>query len=187
MHVQIRPLGTFPPEFSQAHASTDPFRAPLSATLSTLERELRHLGASVVAVEIAIEEHEINSRTGWPKANARPQHPGCVISFESKHGPLRYGTDAFPQWQSNLRAIALGLESLRRVERYGIGRRGEQYQGWKALPSGDGDAELGRELIDEHGGISEALKATHPDRGGDPDEFRAVQAYREHALADVLP
>lgn len=28
------------------------------------------------------------------------------------------------------------LEALRKVERYGIGRRGEQYAGWAALPPG---------------------------------------------------
>jgi hypothetical protein len=34
-------------------------------------------------------------------------------------------------WQDNLRAVALGLEALRRVERYGIAQRGEQYAGWR--------------------------------------------------------
>jgi hypothetical protein len=41
-------------------------------------------------------------------------------------------------WQHNVRAIALGLEALRKVDRYGITRRGEQYAGWKALPAGIG-------------------------------------------------
>ncbi len=33
-------------------------------------------------------------------------------------------------------AATLGLEALRKVSRYGIGEHGEQYTGWKALPSG---------------------------------------------------
>lgn len=178
MHVQVRPQLTWPLEFRATSAFTDPFTATLGSTLAVLERELVMLGAHTVAVELAISEDEINSRTGWPKANARPRHQGVIISFESKHGPLRYGTDAFPRWQSNLRALALALEALRKVERYGVGRRGEQYQGWRALPSGDGDAERGRELIREHGGLTAALKATHPDHGGDAADFRAVQAAR---------
>lgn len=36
-----------------------------------------------------------------------------------------------------------------------------------------------RLLIREHGGESEALKATHPDRGGDERDFLDVQAARE--------
>ncbi len=44
-----------------------------------------------------------------------------------------------------------------------------------------GDSDLiarGRELIAEHGGETAAIKATHPDAGGDADDFRAVQAAR---------
>lgn len=36
-------------------------------------------------------------------------------------------------WQINLRAIALGLEALRKLDRYGITSRGEQYTGWRAI------------------------------------------------------
>ena len=71
-----------------------------------------------------------------PRANASPKSPAVVIAFESKHGPLQYATDAFTHWQANVRAVALGLEALRRVERYGITKHGEQYTGWKQLGSG---------------------------------------------------
>lgn len=90
------------------------------------------------------------------------------------------GTDAFPHWQDNVRAIALGLEALRKVDRYGIGKRGEQYVGWRALPAGDaGEVDRGRDLIEEAGGVRAALKCHHPDHGGDPADFSAVQAARE--------
>jgi len=40
-------------------------------------------------------------------------------------------------WRHNVRSIALGLEALRAVDRYGISRRGEQYAGFRAaLASG---------------------------------------------------
>ncbi len=74
---------------------------------------------------------------GGLRANARPvDFPGVRISFESKHGPLTYATDTHEFWQHNVRGIALGLQALRAVDRYGVTKRGEQYTGWKALPAG---------------------------------------------------
>jgi hypothetical protein len=149
--------------------------------MKLMERELERLGASSAVIELAVHECELRI-DGWPYADARPTHPGVVISFDSRHGPLRYGTDTFPDWKENVRAIALGLEALRKFDRYGIGKRGEQYQGWRQLSAGDSDLiQRGRELIGEHGGSTAALKATHPDHGGEPDDFRAVQAAREAA------
>ena len=65
-----------------------------------------------------------------------PKGPAVIIAFESKHGPLKYATDVFDHWHANLRAIALGLEALRKVERYGITQRGEQYTGFRTWNSG---------------------------------------------------
>jgi len=181
MNVRCRPLSSFPEEFRAARSSGNPFRAGWDDTLYQLKYELEKLGAAEVVIEVALREDEIRL-DGWPRSGARPTHPGVVVSFDSRHGPLRYGTDAFPHWQANVRAIALGLEALRKVERYGIGRRGEQYAGWRQLGAGDSElAQRGRELIAEHGGSTAALKATHPDHGGDPEDFRAVQAAREAA------
>lgn len=178
MRVRCRPLSSFPAEFHAPPNFSNPFRAGWSDTLVLLQRELDKLDAHEVAIELALTESEIRL-DGWPRADARPHHPGAVVSFDSKHGPLRYGTDAFPNWQANVRAIALGLEALRKVERYGIGKRGEQYVGWKQLPAGDpAQAKRGRDLIAEHGGETAALKATHPDHGGDREDFEAVQAAR---------
>jgi hypothetical protein len=39
-------------------------------------------------------------------------------------------------WQHNVRAIALTLEALRAVDRYGATETGQQYTGFKALPAG---------------------------------------------------
>lgn len=178
MRVRCRPQTTFPAEF---HARPQPnrFDTGWTETRRLLERELDKLGAHEVVIELAVTEGDLRL-DGWPYADARPSHPGVIISFDSRHGPLRYGTDAFPNWQANVRAIALGLEALRKVERYGIGKRGEQYVGWRELPAG-GDVQRGRDLIHEHGSETAALKATHPDHGGDREDFEAVQAARAMA------
>jgi hypothetical protein len=39
-------------------------------------------------------------------------------------------------WPSRVRSIALGLEALRAVDRYGLTHQGEQYTPWKAIGSG---------------------------------------------------
>lgn len=155
-----------------------PFRASYQATLDLLERETRMLGARRVVVELAIHETDLRL-DGQPYAGTKPRHPGVTVAFESSHGPLKYTVDRFATWTENVRAIALGLEALRKVDRYGVTSRGEQYAGWKALPAGDGPSvERGRELIEAHGGVRQALMATHPDHGGDPADFADVQAAR---------
>lgn len=110
---------------------------PWSDTLTLLDRELRALDAKKIVFQIDVREHEIRL-DGQVRADARPADPAVIISFASKHGSLRYFCDQFKDWHDNVRAIALGLEALRKVERYGITHKGEQYAGWKALGQGSG-------------------------------------------------
>ena len=105
-----------------------------------------------------------------------------MLAFESDYGPLQYATDTFTSWQDNLRAIALSLEALRAVNRYGVSRHGEQYRGWRQLTTGSDDthgipdtATAQRYLDDVYDGdLKRALMETHPDRGGDREEFGKV-------------
>lgn len=133
----FRPIVTWPGA-TTPRRSRSRFKAPYSRTVDDLDRELHHLGARDVVIELALDESEIR-RDGLPRSTARPRHPGVVLSFNSKHGPLRYPCDTYDRWEDNLRAIALALAALRAVDRYGVTRRAEQYTGWKALPSGNGD------------------------------------------------
>lgn len=160
------------------HRPHSPFQAAYQSTIDLLEREARQIGARRVVVELALREADLRL-DGKPYANAKTDHPGVTVALDSRHGPLKYTADKFATWQENLRAIALGLEALRKVDRYGMTSRGEQYAGWKALPAGTSDeVERGHALIREHGSLPAALKATHPDHGGNVDDFRAVQAAR---------
>ncbi|MCU1592446.1 MAG: heat shock protein DnaJ domain protein [Frankiales bacterium] len=135
--LDVRPLTTWPGTLTPAHRrSRSNFSAPLGATLDVLTRELNALGARHPVLEVAIPADQFRL-DGRPRANAREDHPGVVLSLpHTTVGALRYATDTFDRWRDNLRAIALGLEALRKVDRYGITKRGEQYAGFKALPSG---------------------------------------------------
>lgn len=182
--VTFRPIGVDWPDSHSEDRVYSQFKAPETDTWRILKRELGMLNAERVIIQIDLQEGQIR-QDGWPKSGARqPDFPGVMLSFNSDFGPLEYHTDRFPRYLENLRAIALGLEALRRVERYGITKSGQQYTGWKALPKTAGHhepglIERGQVLIAEHGSVIDAIKATHPDAGGDADDFRAVQAARD--------
>lgn len=119
------------------------FKSKWPATQEILGREIDALQGRNVVIEIDITESDLKLN-GELRANARPTTRAVVVAFESKHGPLLYRCDRFytnwhsqgPEWQHNVRAIALTLEALRAVDRYGATETGQQYAGFKALPAG---------------------------------------------------
>lgn len=174
------------------------FKSTLSKTLRLLSRELEMLKATKLVVLLDVSERDIRL-DGTPRANARVGEPCVAVSFESKHGPVRMVTGEFGTWQDNLRAIALSLEALRSVDRYGVSKSGEQYRGWRAIPASTDAADLivdvdhaleylGQWMVpgedDVWSALRKALHATHPDHGGDVDEFRKVVRARDLLRAD---
>lgn len=198
---QFRPLEWTGPSTPHHRRRDSQFKATYPATLELLFSEAEKLGGKHLALQVDIAERDIRT-DDLPRANARyGTHPGVIISFESRFGPLRYATDTFNEWQANLRAIALSLEALRAVDRYGVSKRGEQYTGWKALPAGNGVHLTHFATADEalrwmrgtgRGFIGEGLdshadprdlyrmlaKRLHPDTGGDPSEWDKLDAAR---------
>lgn len=162
------------------------FKASWSDTLDLLARELEMLGARDIVIEADFEEKDLRL-DGMPRANARqPLFPGVRIAFESKYGPLVYATDTHAFWQHNVRAIALGLQSLRAVDRYGVTKRGEQYTGWKELSSAPAPtqdkawqtlSELARitpgdDIPSDERIIRLARRYAHPDHGGTSESWQ---------------
>jgi hypothetical protein len=143
---EIRPLGPWIGPKTAIPASPAVFRAPWPDTLALLGRETDLLGARLVVVQVDVTEGEIR-RDGMLRAGARVGFWGVRVSFDSRHGPLTYATDAYAGWKANVRAIALALEALRAVDRYGVSRTGEQYRGWRAITAGPAPA--GRMSRDE--------------------------------------
>jgi hypothetical protein len=147
MRYEIRPLGQWTDPVTAARKSSGVFQASWDDTLVLLRDEVERLdGEYPIVIQIDVTELDLR-QDGMLRSKARVgPNPGAVVSFQSRFGPLRYATDAYeqrwtgalPGWQANVRAIALALEALRAVDRYGVSRRGEQYTGWKALPAGSG-------------------------------------------------
>lgn len=115
-----------------------------SDTRELLAKEVRMLSGKNVILEVDVLPSMIRL-DGELYANAKALSPAVRLHFDSKHGHITYATDAFSTWQDNVRAIALALEALRKVDRYGIGRGGEQYRGYLALEAGSGATALGAE------------------------------------------
>ncbi|QLF84127.1 DnaJ-like chaperone [Gordonia phage Jambalaya] len=204
--MTLRPIERWPRKLT-VNRERSPFSAPWKATLELLERELSHLSADprrLVApsvLQIAMREQDFRL-DGLPRANARPEHPGVILSVESHaRGSLSFPCDKYLTWQDNLRAIALSLEALRKVDRYGTTPNAEQYTGWAQLPSAstvsasltveEAEATLRRLAGDMDDSLSlgtlaqvyrRARAVAHPDRHHDDRRFwDAVEA-----SADVL-
>jgi hypothetical protein len=136
MDYEFRAIGIWADPLTPASArKRSQFKAQYEQTLDLLFGEAEKLGARHLVLQVDLQPGDIR-RDGLPRANARyGSNPGVIISLDSRHGPLRYATDAYDDWRSNLRAVALSLEALRAVDRYGVSKRGEQYRGWTALPA----------------------------------------------------
>lgn len=190
--LRVAPLTTWPGQLTRERQRS-PFSSTLSTTITTLNRELAALRATTPVLEVAIEPGQFRI-DGRPRATARASHPGVVLSLPTTSvGPLRYATDRYQTWQDNLRAIALGMEALRRVDRYGITRRGEQYAGFRAIestPSDDLRRSFHLKFLANAAGwpvvpmtpddielaYRQAAKRLHPDAGGSTEQFQRLQA-----------
>lgn len=134
MKIRCRPLSTH--VAAGGRRRTSPFDATWPATLRLLSTEARRLEADEVVIELDVPESGIRL-DGWPYANARASSPDVTVwLIGTVHGDLCYATGSFDSWQANVRAVALGLEALRKVTRYGISSSGQQYVGWKAIGPG---------------------------------------------------
>ncbi|MFD4957124.1 hypothetical protein [Microbacterium sp. NPDC058389] len=197
--MKIGPIREWPGDLT-AHREQSRFRVsgsgyttratPLSTTLGQLDIELRALRAQNAELLIAVASSDFRL-DGRPRATAKAAHPGVILSFDSDHGHLSYPCDTFTTWQDNLRAVALALEALRKVDRYGVTKRGEQYRGFLAIeataaPAGFATADaalmwLTNEFGDSIRGwdtaqiLRFAKRRSHPDiAGGDADRFHRV-------------
>lgn len=179
--LSFRPLPLWP------HKPTNPrqwarFDTPYPRTVALLIREVELLGGKGdITIGVGLSETDIRL-DGQPRANARAMsHPGVEISFESKVGRLSYATDQYSEWQDNVRAIAVSLEALRAVERWGVSK-GRQYTGFALLEAGPPVETVGARLVDEYGSVKKALQATHPDTGSAKhtmSDYQAVLAFRQ--------
>ncbi len=207
--VEIQPYEKWPREKTPPSRKRSSFRAGLQDTRAVLNTELSKLGARSYVMQINVRREDIRNN-GDLRATARPEYAGVIVSFESKHGAQMFTCDAFNDWQSNLRGIALTLERLRLAELYGCAESGEQYKGFAQLPMNDFAAtdapfkttDEAMVWVAEKGVVSEKLlrevpgvwrhtfqqlcKKMHPDAGGLTEDFQKLQ-YANSLVQEILP
>jgi hypothetical protein len=132
--------------------------------------------------------------------NARPKEVGVCAYFEwcaepNKH-PQQYISMAIPcdRWDSlegNVQAIALTVEAMRGMERWGAKHMIKaMFSGFKMLPSANGKPWWEVLGVSQHA-LTEEIKAVyrslckthHPDTGGKAEDFRRITDAYETALA----
>lgn len=139
MIIPVRPLQWNGPQ-TKASARVDSFSATWSSTQTLLHQELRALRATNPVLQLDVTDQMIRL-DGQIRAAATPSSPAVRLVFDTrKHGTLSYQCDRQRKWQGNVRAIALGLEALRMIDRYGIAETGQQtYMRDRELSEGDLD------------------------------------------------
>jgi len=125
------PLDRWPMEPTKSKRP-DPFRTTYLQTLDLLESELRHLRANEVLIQAFFTREQLRN-DGWPKTTAAPREAGVILSFKSRGKPLSFPCDRYQTFDGNMRALALSLQALRAVDRYGVTKHAEQYQGWTQI------------------------------------------------------
>lgn len=189
------PWTTWPRKATPWDQRRSPFQAGFQATLTQLDRELRHLRAEVAIIQVSANRLDVR-QDGIIRETTTVNSSGVILTVNREgKPPLTLPCDACRRWQDNLRAIALTLEHLRGADRYGVTQSGEQYRGWEALPPPGAQAVLqdlpwALDLIARLSGVSQALLRTgpilreaaikqarvnaHPDKGGKPTDAADV-------------
>jgi hypothetical protein len=209
MAIDIQPMTKWPEKDTDDRRKA-PFKATWSNTLEIFAFELDKLSARMVTLHTMHSANDVRLDGKLRADSTNPKHPGVILSFEKFEGwdeekkqsnyvEMRFPCDTFTYWKDNVRAVALALEALRKIDRYGV-RSGSQYAGFKALPPGDFAVEMTPELaadfvakaagmgnlpaiatsIIQNAAFGEsvyktAAKSLHPDKGGNPDEFKKLE------------
>lgn len=126
---RVKPMTDFTWLRGENERKRSQFDSSWEATDRLLMREIDHLGCREVVLEMDVRPDQIRKTDGWIRADARPGTPGLRLVLDTaQRGTLEYKTDRYTKWQDNLRAIALSLENLRALNRWGV-LTGEQYVG----------------------------------------------------------
>jgi len=116
---------------------------------------------------------------GFPKSSQRePADSGIAVYWRDGGETRCMAIDRYHRIADNLAAVAATLEAMRAIERHGGAEiLNRAFTGFAALPAPGGTSHW-RDVLDAQDPEASYRRLRgqhHPDRGGDPDEFRAVQ------------
>lgn len=202
-----KPIEAFPLTWPEGRDRTQPhfrernyafWRGTLDKHRRSLQEEIRMLGGRTLVVSTNVPLR----KDGEMMSTARePEDPGVAVYFQRRHKAtnewqsLCFACDKYGTVRENIRAIAVTIESIRRIERHGSSDMMERaFKGFTALP--ERASEFWREVLD----IPPDAKPTpeqieksfrcfahiyHPDKGGTHEEWLRLVNARENAMRDL--
>lgn len=194
--IEAFPL-TWPDNYKRTHPSRIrrnwPFwRGTLDKHRRGLVEEVRKLGGS----DLIISTNMPLRKDGQIHAGAgEPVDAGVAVYFTWNNKPMCFACDQFETVRENVRSIALTIESIRAIERYGASDMMERaFRGFTALPEKAGEywrdvleipteAKVTTEQVEKQFRFFALVK--HPDKGGTIEEWQQLVNARENAMKDL--
>ncbi len=165
-------------------------RATVTTACADIEDEVRRLNG----VDLVVSTNLQLRIDGFPRSGqAEPRDPGVAVYFKRRGKSLVFACDRYTTVAQNLRAVALHLDAIRGMERWGVGSLDQAFAGYQALPETSetdpwwkvlGCEDPPRDGAQLQVAYRAAAHRSHPDMvGGSEREFvrvqRAYQAGRE--------
>lgn len=166
--------------------SRAPYKAMAGRARDQVLRELRLMGVPDWNVIIST-DCPISQRTSqFLVQRGEPADPGVAVYFRKKEKPYVLACDRWDRVADNLRAIALTIEAMRGMDRWGVSEMLERvFQGFTALPAPDSpkpkrpwweilglDPDCSIEEIEAR--WRNLAREAHPDRGGSNERMTAL-------------
>jgi len=162
------------------------FKTSFASARSNLIREIKLLGGDGMIFSSDIPRRQ----DGLPYADAKPKSgdPGIACYFKRNGKQLCFACDCYLTVDDNMQAIALTIQALRGIARWGTGDMMESaFRGFTALPERASSSwweTLGVTINASSEQVKNAyrilVKKHHPDMGGDAELFRRIQeAYQQ--------
>lgn len=165
------------PRTDAARRENGRFKTSIPAALSNLQKQIGLMGGKGVILS-----------SNYTLGITNPKDPGVVAYFTWQDTSIAIPCDRWTRIEQNVQAIALTIEAMRGMERWGAKHMIKaMFTGFKQLPAGDTEwwKVLGvspRATQEEVRTAYRALAKTHhPDAGGNPDEFHRIQSAYEMA------
>lgn len=175
-----------------AHSRTwSKFKTSFAVARDQVLREIERMGGRepIISTNIPLR------RDGLPLAQTKQlQDSGVAVYFVYKKKQMAFGCDRWAKVEDNMHAITLTIAALRGIARWGTGDMMEAaFTGFTALPAPGQTTACGwREVLGWPPGSQPSLDKVeagyrnlrsthHPDKGGDPAMFHAVQTAYEQA------
>jgi len=170
---------------SGGHVSSQ-FKSSWDATLALLDAELDRVRAKEPTLYVDVAPSRITRAGRIDGGISAVRTPGVRLDFmkptrrggRTEDVPASFPCATYWKVQDNVRGIALTLEALRAVDRYGATTEaGEQYVGFLRLPGPGGVNTTAVQLSPER--AARILVDAHPD-------FRGASPYTREAMARAL-